>query len=195
MEFSEKLVQLRKDKGLSQQELADTVFVSRSAVAKWESGRGIPDKANLEALCALFGENAEELLSEEERDVFRTRMLNRSISIVSMIFSAVFMVILTFPMTWHPIPGHMYDAYVHRPYAAFCMLGFTGCLAMLFFAALLVFSVLSITAPKVKFSRANNLALLLSLLVLALFIFVLVLFFAMFRAGTIDYNWFFVPQY
>ncbi len=42
MEFHEKLVELRKSKGLTQEELAEDLFVSRTAISKWESGRGIP---------------------------------------------------------------------------------------------------------------------------------------------------------
>lgn len=40
MELCEKLKELRKKRGVSQQELADAIFASRSAVAKWESGNG-----------------------------------------------------------------------------------------------------------------------------------------------------------
>ena len=43
MEFNEKLQELRKHKGLTQEELAELLFVSRTAVSKWESGRGNPN--------------------------------------------------------------------------------------------------------------------------------------------------------
>lgn len=42
MEFHEKLQELRRQKGLTQEELASQLFVSRAAVSKWESGRGYP---------------------------------------------------------------------------------------------------------------------------------------------------------
>lgn len=41
MELSEKLQELRKEKGLTQEELAEALFVSRTAISKWESGRGV----------------------------------------------------------------------------------------------------------------------------------------------------------
>ena len=60
MELSEKLQELRKEKGLTQEELAEALFVSRTAISKWESGRGVP---NIESLKAV---SIDELLSGEE---------------------------------------------------------------------------------------------------------------------------------
>ena len=50
MEFNEKLQQLRKQKGLTQEQLAEALFVSRTAVSKWESGRGYPNIESLKAI-------------------------------------------------------------------------------------------------------------------------------------------------
>ena len=55
MEFHEKLQELRKQKGLTQEELAFTMGVSSQAVSKWESGQSCPDIALLPALADLFG--------------------------------------------------------------------------------------------------------------------------------------------
>lgn len=54
MEFKDKLRTLRTERGLSQQELADAIYVSRSAVAKWENGLGLPGRASMEALTASY---------------------------------------------------------------------------------------------------------------------------------------------
>ena len=64
MTFSEKLVGLRRKAGLSQEELASRLEVSRQAVSKWESGASDPSTTNLMALAKLFGTTAEELLKE-----------------------------------------------------------------------------------------------------------------------------------
>ena len=66
MDFSEKLQQLRKRKGLTQEELAEFLYVSRTAVSKWESGRGYPNIDSLKALAAFFGVTIDELLSGDE---------------------------------------------------------------------------------------------------------------------------------
>ena len=52
--FKDELKELREKEGLSQQELADKLFVSRSAVAKWENGNGIPSDVNLDSICKFF---------------------------------------------------------------------------------------------------------------------------------------------
>ncbi|MBO5980994.1 MAG: helix-turn-helix transcriptional regulator, partial [Clostridia bacterium] len=55
MEFKEKLKKARNEQKISQQALADAIFVSRSAVAKWESGLGMPCNESMEALEKYFG--------------------------------------------------------------------------------------------------------------------------------------------
>ena len=66
MEFHEKLQQLRKQKGLTQEELAEHLHVSRTAVSKWESGRGFPNIDSLKAIAKFFSASLDELLSGEE---------------------------------------------------------------------------------------------------------------------------------
>lgn len=66
MEFNEKLQELRKRKGLTQEELAEELFVSRTAVSKWESGRGYPNLDSLKAIAKFFGITIDELLSGDE---------------------------------------------------------------------------------------------------------------------------------
>ena len=66
MELNEKLLELRKQKGLTQAELAEILFVSRTAVSKWESGRVYPNIDSLKAIAKFFGITIDELLSGEE---------------------------------------------------------------------------------------------------------------------------------
>lgn len=66
MEFNEKLQELRKQRGLTQEELAKGLFVSRTAVSKWESGRGYPGIDSLKAIAKFFSVTVDELLSGDE---------------------------------------------------------------------------------------------------------------------------------
>ena len=64
--FKDKLKKLREQKGISQYELADKLYVSRSAIAKWENGNGIPSDVNLEALCKFFGVEEEWIFDRKD---------------------------------------------------------------------------------------------------------------------------------
>ena len=66
MEFHEKLQELRKQSDLTQEELAQKLFVSRTAVSKWESGRGYPNIDSLKGLAACFSVTVDDLLSGDQ---------------------------------------------------------------------------------------------------------------------------------
>jgi len=66
MEFNEKLQNLRKQKGLTQEELAEALYVSRTAISKWESGRGYPSIDSLKEIAKYFSVTIDELLSSDE---------------------------------------------------------------------------------------------------------------------------------
>ena len=65
MEFHEKLQELRKNRNLTQAELAELLYVSRTAISKWESGRGYPSIDSLKAIAQFFSVTIDELLSGE----------------------------------------------------------------------------------------------------------------------------------
>ena len=66
MEFNEKLQELRKNKGLTQEELAEALYVSRTAISKWESGRGYPSIDSLKEIAKYFSVTIDEILSSDE---------------------------------------------------------------------------------------------------------------------------------
>lgn len=66
MTFSEKLIRLRKREGVSQEELASYLEVSRQAVSRWEQGTALPDAGNLLKLRQRFGVSVDWLLTEEQ---------------------------------------------------------------------------------------------------------------------------------
>ena len=66
MEFNQKLQILRKQRNLTQEELADSLYVSRTAISKWESGRGYPNIESLKSIAKFFDVTIDELLSSDE---------------------------------------------------------------------------------------------------------------------------------
>ncbi|MBP5661198.1 MAG: helix-turn-helix transcriptional regulator [Lachnospiraceae bacterium] len=65
MEFNNKLYELRKQKGLSQEELAGRLNVSRQTISKWEVGESAPDMDNLVSISELFGVSLDELVLDK----------------------------------------------------------------------------------------------------------------------------------
>lgn len=66
MEFYEKLQELRKSRGFTQEELAEALYVSRTAISKWESGRGYPSIDSLKAISNYFSVSIDDLLSGDK---------------------------------------------------------------------------------------------------------------------------------
>ena len=91
MQFNEKLKKLRTEKGLTQAELAEKVIVSRSAVAKWENGLGLPGNESLELLAEYFGIGKEELCSDAPTQkviVQKNRIISHSRKLIAIISAA-----------------------------------------------------------------------------------------------------------
>ena len=66
MEFNEKLQELRKSRSLTQEELAEALFVSRTAISKWESGRGYPSIDSLKEMSRFFSVTIDDLICSDE---------------------------------------------------------------------------------------------------------------------------------
>ena len=98
MELCEKLKELRKKRGVSQQELADAIFVSRSAVAKWESGKGSPSKDAITALGEFYNVPDGYLVTDEPENVIVKKnkrvIVNRIVTAVVMVWIVAFSIFL-----------------------------------------------------------------------------------------------------
>ena len=68
MQFSAKIKELRQKKGISQAKLADDIHISRSAVAKWENGLGLPNGDSLKLLAEYFRVAVDELISDKTNE-------------------------------------------------------------------------------------------------------------------------------
>lgn len=85
MKFQEKLISLRKSYGLTQEQLAEKLNVSRQAVSRWESEESSPDMYNLSAICKCFGVSSDYLINDDctnDEDTPIARKKNDEISSV-----------------------------------------------------------------------------------------------------------------
>lgn len=113
MEFSEKLSQLRKNKGLTQEELAEALYVSRTAVSKWESGRGYPNIDSLKDISKFFSVSIDDLLSGEKLLTLAQKENKENIKrICSLLYGVVDLfsfVLIFFPIYPNKIYGFVYS--------------------------------------------------------------------------------------
>ena len=102
MEFNEKLLELRKSRSLTQEELAEKLFVSRTAVSKWESGRGYPSIDSLKDISRFFSVTIDELICTEEiifaAQEEKKALAGRTISFISNALDLLAVILLFLPV-------------------------------------------------------------------------------------------------
>lgn len=104
MEFAEKLKTLRKDADLTQQEVADKLYISRSLYAKYESGIAVPNKDTLQKIALLFNVVVNDLVSYEETtfmavEEHNTREKLKNITLItSIVICALFIIFYFIPI-------------------------------------------------------------------------------------------------
>ena len=113
MEFNEKLQELRKSRGLTQEELAEALFVSRTAVSKWESGRGYPSIDSLKEISKYFSVTIDELLTGEELISIAERENKSNIQklcdLLTGIVDLFSFILIVLPLYPNPINGYIYS--------------------------------------------------------------------------------------
>ena len=113
MEFNEKLQELRKKRGLTQEELAEALFVSRSAISKWESGRGYPSIDSLKEISKFFSVTIDELLSGEKlisiAEKENKSNIQRICNLLYGIMDLLSFMLIVLPLYPNPINGYIYS--------------------------------------------------------------------------------------
>ena len=113
MELHEKLQELRGRKGLTQEELATALFVSRTAVSKWESGRGLPNIDSLKAIARFFSVSVDDLLSGDDLlTLAETDQKERDIRLLDPLFGLFdcgMALLLFLPFFTQTTDGHVQD--------------------------------------------------------------------------------------
>ena len=83
MKLSEKIVNLRKARNMSQEELAEQLDVSRQAVSRWEVGSALPDASNILQLSKLFGVSADYLLNDDYKGEAPAPIKSKSVNSIA----------------------------------------------------------------------------------------------------------------
>lgn len=178
MEFHEKLQELRKNPGLTQEELAEALYVSRTAISKWESGRGYPGIDSLKEISKFFSVTIDELLSGEKLISLAERENKSNIrNICDLLFgvvdlSSIMLIIL--PLYPNPIDGYIYSVnlFAYTQSTPFNLLVY-----WIFFTALIVIGAVKVFLNQMKIEKGRKIITHLSI-VLSIFT---VLFLAMTR--------------
>ena len=157
MEFNEKLQKLRKDRGLTQEELAEALFVSRTAISKWESGRGYPSIDSLKEISKFFSVTIDELLSterllsiaERENKSNIQKMCNLLLGIVDL-FSFVLIVLPLYP---NPVNGYIYAVNLFNYTET---TSFNKLIYWIMFLSLIVVGAVKIVLTQCKIEKGQN---------------------------------------
>ena len=113
MEFGEKIQKLRNQNKWTQEQLAEKLYVSRTAVSKWESGKGYPNIDSLKDIAKLFNKTIDELLSGEEIiDIAKrenTSNIKRTNNLIFGLLDIISMLFIFLPLYAHKAENFVYS--------------------------------------------------------------------------------------
>ena len=157
MEFCEKLQELRKSRGLTQEELAEALYVSRTAVSKWESGRGYPSIDSLKEISNYFTITIDDLLSAEKL-IFIAEKENKSNirNICDLLFGAADLLsflLIVLPLYPKTVEGYIYSVnlWMYTETAAY-----NRTVYWILFLALMVSGIIKILQTQLKTEKGQK---------------------------------------
>ncbi len=157
MEFNEKLQELRKKKGLTQEELAEALYVSRTAISKWESGRGYPSIDSLKDISKFFSVSIDDLLSGEKLLSLAERENKSNIrNMCDLLFGIVdlFAVILVvLPLYPNTIDGFVYSVNLLNYIQ---VSEFNKLVYWIIFILLMIIGILKVIITRIKAEKSNK---------------------------------------
>lgn len=171
MEFNEKLQNLRKSKGLTQEELAEILFVSRTAVSKWESGRGYPSIDSLKDIAKYFSVSIDDLLSGENiLSIAETENKSNFRKMCDLLFGVVDLfsfVMIFLPLYPNIVGGYVYSVSLFDYTEAS---GFNRAIYWSGIILLIIFGILKVVFSKLNETKGGRLLTELSMAVNILFV-------------------------
>lgn len=172
MEFNEKLHELRKNKDLTQEELAEILYVSRTAISKWESGRGYPNIESLKEISKFFDVSIDDLLSGEKLLSIAEKENESTIrNICDLLFGVVDLfsfILVALPLYPNNVEGFVYSVSLVN-YTATSSINLI--VHWIMFVSLFAVGVIKIILTKTKVEKGNKILMELSI---ALNIFIVV---------------------
>jgi len=113
MEFGEKIQKLRNQNKWTQEQLAEKLYVSRTAVSKWESGKGYPNIDSLKDIAKLFNKTIDELLSSEEiidiAKIENTSNIKRANNLIYGLLDIISVLFIFLPLYAHRTENFVYS--------------------------------------------------------------------------------------
>ena len=101
MEFNEKLQELRKARSMTQEELAEALYVSRTAISKWESGRGYPSIDSLKEISRFFSVTIDDLIYPDEMIAVaendKREFVSKYVSLICCVLDALLAILVFIP--------------------------------------------------------------------------------------------------
>lgn len=157
MEFHKKLQELRKNKGLTQEELAEALYVSRTAISKWEQGRGYPNIDSLKEISNYFSVSIDELLSGEKLITIAEKENKNNINnLCDLLFGIID--IFSFLLILLPIYPNAIDGFIY----SVNLLSYTETTSLnlitywIMFSTLILIGILKIFLTKKEIKKPNN---------------------------------------
>ena len=157
MEFGEKLQELRKSRGLTQQELAEALYVSRTAISKWESGRGYPSIDSLKEISGFFSVSIDDLLSGEKLVSLAKKEHQSNIRhICDLLFGIVDLMNITLIIL--PLYPNLIDGYIYSVnlFAYTQTTSFNRMVYWVLFVALIVIGGLKVVLNQMRIERGRE---------------------------------------
>ena len=166
MEFHEKLQELRKNKGITQEELAEVLYVSRTAISKWESGRGYPSIDSLKEISNYFSVTIDDLLSSEKLLSIAEREnksnLQRMYNFLFGILDICSFILIVLPFYPNMVNGFVYSVNLFS-YTQTTMLN--RLLYWIMFIALVIIGIIKLLLTKFGIERCNNMMTVVSMVI------------------------------
>ena len=178
MEFHEKLQELRKSRGITQEELAETLYVSRTAISKWESGRGYPNIDSLKEISKYFSVSIDDLLSGEKllsiAEKEHTSNLRNMCDLLFGIMDICSFILIVLPLYPNTVNGFVYSVNL---FAYTQVTSLNRSLYWSLFILIIVIGIIKLVLTKLGLSKCNKIVTGVSMFISIL----LVLFLAMTR--------------